>query len=57
MSRSNKEGRCQKKRNTRTKNKLKPPKIPRVASPILEKMKSSPGGPHTPGEKAKRKKK
>lgn len=35
-------------------NPLKPPKMQKVKSPILESMKSSPGGPHTPGEKAKR---
>jgi len=36
--------------------KMKPHKPAKVKSPILEKMKSSPGGPQTPGEKAKRKK-
>jgi len=38
------------------KNPLKPPPIRKVKSPILENA-GSPGGPHTPGEKAKRKKK
>jgi hypothetical protein len=31
------------------------PHVPvKVKSPILEKVKGSPGGPHTPGEKEKR---
>jgi len=36
-------------------NPLKPPKKTKVKSPILEKA-GSPGGPHTPGAKKKRKK-
>ncbi len=36
---------------------MKPKKPPRVRSPILEaQRKNPPGGPHTPGAKAARKK-
>lgn len=38
------------------KHELKKPKVKRYKSPILERMKGrSPGGPHTPGAKRKRK--
>ena len=39
--------------------KMRPPKRPKIESPILkdaEKRGYGPGGPHTPGAKAKRKK-
>ena len=42
------------------KNPLKPPKIKKVKSPILERAKEKgygPGGPMTPGAKKKKKKK
>ena len=34
--------------------KMKPHVPAKVVDPIASKVKSSPGGPHTPGEKAKR---
>lgn len=38
------------------KRKMKPPEKGGKPKTIHSKMKSSPGGPHTPGEKAKRRK-
>lgn len=53
MSDTGRRGRREQNRAT----EMKPHKPAKVKSPILESMTSSPGGPHTPGEKAKRKKK